>query len=140
MAAPDLLTTVYATDENIAIRAGGDFAPLCPDWQKLASGSDGVFTAGSPWVLNSPSVDFEAAGVLGDRAPAIRTFILADEPGDPRQADRAHFLASVLYPYDTYKEIVGPDADPAPALDLPHDVEETTMRSSSVAHEEMPPG
>ena len=47
------------------------------------------------------AVDFEAAGVLGDRAPAIRTFILADEPGDPRQADRAHFLASVLYPYDT---------------------------------------
>ena len=47
---------------------------------------------------------------------------------------------AVLYPYDTYKEIVGPDADPAPALDLPHDVEETTMRSSSVAHEEMPSG
>ena len=47
---------------------------------------------------------------------------------------------AVLYPYDTYKEIVGPDADPAPALDLPHEVEETTMRSSSVAHEEMPPG
>ena len=72
MAAPDLLTTVYATDENIAIRAGGDFAPLCPDWQKLASGSDGVFTAGSPWVLNSPSVDFEAAGVVAQHVVLLR--------------------------------------------------------------------
>src|SRR3954453_18345631 len=63
MAIPHLLTTLYATAENTATRASGDFAPLCPDWQKLASGPDGVFAAGSPWVLTSASVDFEAAGV-----------------------------------------------------------------------------
>ena len=32
------LDRVYATDENIAIRRSGDFAVLCPDWQKLAYG------------------------------------------------------------------------------------------------------
>ena len=40
MAAPDRLAIVYATDENLAIRASGDFAVLCPDWQKLAYGTD----------------------------------------------------------------------------------------------------
>jgi hypothetical protein len=72
MAASVQLTTVYATDENIAIRAGGDFAPLCPTWQKLAAGSDGSFAAGSPWVLYSPTVDFEAAGVQAQHVALLR--------------------------------------------------------------------
>ena len=63
MAAPDQLATVYATDENIAVRASGDFTMLCPDWQKLACGTDGTFAAGAPWVLTSASVDFVGAGV-----------------------------------------------------------------------------
>jgi hypothetical protein len=63
MAAPDRLSTVYATDENLALRASGDFAVLCPDWQKLAYGTDGTFAAGSPWVLTSPSVNFVSASV-----------------------------------------------------------------------------
>jgi hypothetical protein len=63
MSASAQLTTVYATDENIAVRASGDFAMLCPDWQKLAFGTDGTFAAGSPWVLTSASVNFTAAGV-----------------------------------------------------------------------------
>jgi hypothetical protein len=46
---------------------------------------------------------------------------------------------AILYPYDTYKEITGPDADPPPDVQIPLDAEETTMRSSSVAYEEMPP-
>lgn len=58
------LAITYATDEQIAVRATGDFAILCPDWQKQAYGADGVFASGSPWVLTSASVDFEASGVV----------------------------------------------------------------------------
>lgn len=63
MAAPTKLSVVYATDELIAVRARGDFPTLCPDWQRLALGSDGVVDSGSPWVLTSATVDFEEAGV-----------------------------------------------------------------------------
>lgn len=47
------------------------------------------------------AIDFESAGVMGDKPPAIRTFFLSNpELKDSRLADRAHFLASVLYPYE----------------------------------------
>ena len=72
MAAPDRLATVYATDENLAIRASGDFAVLCPDWQKLAYGTDGAFAAGSPWVLTSASVNFVSAGVTAQHVVLLR--------------------------------------------------------------------
>lgn len=45
-------------------------------------------------------LDFEAAGVVGEERPSICTFFLDPNPSDPRIADRAHFLASVLYPYE----------------------------------------
>ena len=45
-------------------------------------------------------LDFEAAGVLGETPTAIRTFFFDPQPADPRLVDRAHFLASVLYPYE----------------------------------------
>jgi hypothetical protein len=54
---------VYATDEDIAVRAGGDWFLLAPAWQQMASGSDGSFTNGSPWVLNSTSVNFQSNSV-----------------------------------------------------------------------------
>src|SRR5262245_5648288 len=54
---------VYATDEDIAVRAGGDFILLAPPWQQMAAGTDGVFASGAPWVLTSASVDFQANGV-----------------------------------------------------------------------------
>jgi hypothetical protein len=60
---PDQTTPVYATDEDIAVRAGGDFAILCPAWQSMAQGIDGFFGAGMPWVLTSASVNFESCGV-----------------------------------------------------------------------------
>lgn len=72
MTAPSRLTTVYATDENIAVRATGDFAVLCPDWQKLAYATDGVFAPGAPWVLTSSSVDFTAAGVAAQHVVLLR--------------------------------------------------------------------
>jgi hypothetical protein len=72
MPPPAQLATVYATDENIAVRASGDFPILCPDWQKLAYGIDGVFAAGSPWVLTSPSVVFDAAGVTSQHVVLLK--------------------------------------------------------------------
>ena len=34
------LATVYCTDEDVAVRAGGDFILLCPKWQSRAYGTD----------------------------------------------------------------------------------------------------
>ncbi len=60
---PEQTTPVYATDEDIAVRAGGDWFLLCPSWQQMAYGSDGYFNSGLPWVLNSTAVDFASNGV-----------------------------------------------------------------------------
>lgn len=59
----EILSQVYATDENIAVRAAGDFGVLCPAWQQLAFGTDGVFSSDDLFALTSASVDFVAAGV-----------------------------------------------------------------------------
>jgi len=66
------LSTVYATDENILIRAAGDFAVLSPEWQKLAAGLDGVLGGASPWELSSASVNFEANGVSAGHVVVFR--------------------------------------------------------------------
>ena len=55
---------IYATDEDIALRASADFAILCPRDQTLAAGLDGVFDPSDRWSLRSASVDFTAQGVL----------------------------------------------------------------------------
>jgi hypothetical protein len=68
----DRLAVVYATDENLAVRAGGDFAMLCPDWQKLAAGTDGLFASGSPWSLSCAGVNFNAAGVVAGHVVSLR--------------------------------------------------------------------
>jgi hypothetical protein len=57
------LAEVYCTDEDIALRALGDYPQLCPDHQKLASGTDGVFSGAGRWTLTSATVDFANAGV-----------------------------------------------------------------------------
>jgi tRNA A-37 threonylcarbamoyl transferase component Bud32 len=44
--------------------------------------------------------DFETAGVAGVPQSEMRTFVLEPSPSDPRKADLAHFLISVLYPYE----------------------------------------
>ncbi len=43
---PEQTNPVYATDEDIAVRAGGDFITLCPGWQQMAYGTDGFFLPG----------------------------------------------------------------------------------------------
>ena len=60
----DMPDPIYATDEDIALRATADFAILCPRDQKLAAGSDGSFDPSDRWTLQSASVDFSAQGVL----------------------------------------------------------------------------
>jgi hypothetical protein len=60
---PSQTTPVYATDEDLAVRAGGDFIALCPAWQQMAYGTDGVFANNAPWVLSSSSVNFATNGV-----------------------------------------------------------------------------
>lgn len=60
---PAQTTPIYCTDEDILVRAGGDWSTLTPSWQQMAFGSDGVFSSGTPWVLTSATVDFAANGV-----------------------------------------------------------------------------
>ena len=60
---PELTSPTYCTDEDLAVRAGGDFITLCPAWQQMAAGTDGYFSSGSPWVLNSTLTNFAANGV-----------------------------------------------------------------------------
>ncbi len=72
MSQPDRLSTVYASDEDVAVRATGDFAVLAPAWQKAAQGADGAFAPGSPWTLVSESVDFATAGVRAGHVVQLR--------------------------------------------------------------------
>jgi len=55
--------TVYACDEDVAIRTPGDFTMLCPTDQCLACGKDGFFGDSDRWTLRSTTVDFAAQGV-----------------------------------------------------------------------------
>lgn len=60
---PTQTSPTYCTDEDCLVHAAGDFAILAPTWQQMASGVDGVFANGSPWVLTSASVNFASNGV-----------------------------------------------------------------------------
>jgi hypothetical protein len=64
---PSQTTPVFATDEDVLVRAGGDWATLCPPWQSMAAGSDGAFANGAPWVLTSASVNFQTNGVTANQ-------------------------------------------------------------------------
>lgn len=64
MSAPDYLATVYASDEDLAIRCDADISILTPNSNLLAGGSDGVFNSVDPWTLTSASNDFQAQGVV----------------------------------------------------------------------------
>jgi hypothetical protein len=60
---PAQTSPVYATDEDILVKASGDFVTLAPPWQTMAKGTDGAFANGIPWVLSSASVNFGTNGV-----------------------------------------------------------------------------
>lgn len=54
-------TPTYCKDEDIALRAPQDYFAIANT--RLTKGFDGVFQAGSPWVLTSPTVDFSTMGI-----------------------------------------------------------------------------
>ena len=49
-------SNLYATDEDVALRAPADFPLLCPPGQVQAAGTDGCFQAGDRWTLTSAAV------------------------------------------------------------------------------------
>lgn len=57
MSATTTLETIYCDDEDIAIKAGGDFMLLAPRWQRLAYGIDGAFAAQS-FAMTSQTATF----------------------------------------------------------------------------------
>jgi hypothetical protein len=71
MSAPAVLAQVYCTDEDIACRAPLDWFNLAPRFQRRALATDGVFMTGSPWVLTSASVLFDAQGVQSNNVVAL---------------------------------------------------------------------
>jgi hypothetical protein len=74
---------IYATDEDIALRASADFTILCPRDQKLAYGSDGIFDPSDRWTMRSSSVDFTAQGVLpGQLVQLLGPVTTFRPPGD----------------------------------------------------------
>jgi hypothetical protein len=58
------LATVYATDEDVAVRAAGDFMVVCPEDQKITAGSDGVTDSANPWQFTSATGNFVVRGVV----------------------------------------------------------------------------
>lgn len=79
---------VFATDEDVLLRAPGDFTLLCPRDQVLARGTDGTLVAS--WNLQSAAVDFPSRGVR----PGHVVQLLA--PGSSGQAPaRLYVLDSV---------------------------------------------
>ena len=62
---------VYATDEDLALRATADFPLLAPRDQKVAAGVEGYFSPSDRWVLRSDSINFEAAGVTAGQVVQV---------------------------------------------------------------------
>ena len=60
---PASTSPVFASDEDVLVRAGGDFAALVPPWQCMAAGTDGYFVANAPWTFLSTSINFANYGV-----------------------------------------------------------------------------
>lgn len=67
------LTTIYCTDEDIAVRASSDFLTLAIESQRLAYGTDGAFSSSDAWTLTSASNDFEAQGVSTGHVCQLKT-------------------------------------------------------------------
>jgi hypothetical protein len=62
---------VYATDEDVLVKASGDFMTLAPAWQCMAKGIDGFFNPGLPWVLFSTATNFGSNGVTPNQVVGL---------------------------------------------------------------------
>lgn len=83
---PTQTTPTYATDEDILVYAAGDYSPLCPQWQQMAAGTDGVISSGDLWTLSSATVNFQTNGI----APNQVVWLTAPKSQFP---GGGHFLA-----------------------------------------------
>ncbi len=90
MADPDKLAIVYATDEDVAIRAMGDYSTLCPESSMVAYGTDGVFTGVDRWTLTSASVPFTDNGV------AVGNVVRLAAPQPPYKGGGWHLAVSAV--------------------------------------------
>lgn len=115
MPTPEKLGTVYTTDESVAIRARGDFVTLCPDWQKLAYGTDGVIDSGSPWVLTSATVNFETNGVESNHVIQLKKSGTTRASGDILAVDSVSGGSITLRRFGKDAGIGQP---PTPATDI----------------------
>lgn len=117
MAGPSnsLLATVYADDEDIAIRCGPDYATLVPHDQLLAQGADGVFSNANRWQLASASNDFAGQGV------AVGNVVILTAPSPFRGAGNKYAVSAVSGSTITLRNIGQPDnvgLPPGPAAGL----------------------
>ncbi|WZO98183.1 hypothetical protein EP7_005239 [Isosphaeraceae bacterium EP7] len=89
--------SVYATDEDVAVRAAADFMLLCPHDQVVVQGSDGVLGPADRWLLRSGTVDFTARGVVaGQVVRLLRPVTAFRPPGESLAVDRAVAGSGVL--------------------------------------------
>ena len=87
---------VYATDEDVALRASADFSILCPKDQCLAYGYDGVF-GNDRWTLSSSAVDFVAAGIAPGQVVRLTQPTSAFKPpGDALTVDSVGAIGITL--------------------------------------------
>ena len=88
----NILSNIYATDEDVAVRASADFEILCPKDQSLASGNDGTISSGDRWMLTSSTVDFLAQGLTPGNVVRLCQPVSAYKP--PGEAFVVDSLAS----------------------------------------------
>lgn len=107
---------IYATDEDLAIRASADFPLLCPRDQKLASGIDGAFDPVDRWTLRSATVDFAAQGVApGQVVQLIGPMGLFRPPGELLAIESVNSGGVTLR---CKGQVVGVGQPPAPSAGL----------------------
>jgi hypothetical protein len=107
---------LYCTDEDIAVRAMGDYPVIVPASQVLAHGTDGVFLSGNRWWLTSATADLYGAGVhAGNVAWLTRPAASYGSQGELFAVD-AVGLGGVLLRRLGRKQFVG--QPPAPAAGL----------------------
>jgi hypothetical protein len=103
-------------DEDIAVRAMGDYPSIVPPSQLLAHATDGVFTSGNRWWLMSATADLYGAGVhAGNVAWLTRPAASFGAQGELFAVD-AVGLGGVLLRRVGRKQFVG--QPPAPAAGL----------------------
>jgi hypothetical protein len=109
---------VYATDEDIALRASSDFLALCPRDQLLASGADGVFAPTGLWMLTSTSVDFAAYGLMPGQV--VRLTKPASAFGSNGELFAIQAVATGAITLRRKGELPGIGQPPSPATGLSH--------------------